>query len=106
MTVDDDDTIIPMKEVTANPTGIVTSCDHRASFGLVANLAKSLRSSDKSCNAYKMLYLRIVYNQCSKIANTAHDATDNAPCKLGPGCCSWLVDDWTNSMRFGNRTSE
>lgn len=41
MTVEEDDTMIPMKDVMAKPTGIVISWDHRASFGLRAKRAKS-----------------------------------------------------------------
>lgn len=41
MTVDDDETMIPMNDVTANPTGMVMSWDQRASFGLRAKRAKS-----------------------------------------------------------------
>jgi hypothetical protein len=41
ITVDDEETMMPMNEVTANPTGIVMSWDQRASFGLRAKRAKS-----------------------------------------------------------------
>ena len=41
MTVEEDETIMPMKEVIAKPRGIVKSCDHRASLGFLANRAKS-----------------------------------------------------------------
>jgi hypothetical protein len=41
ITVEDDDTMIPMKEVMAKPMGIVKSCDQRASLGLRAKRAKS-----------------------------------------------------------------
>ena len=41
MTEDDDETIIPMNDVMANPSGIVNNCDHRASLGFRANLEKS-----------------------------------------------------------------
>lgn len=41
MTEADDETIIPMNEVTAKPKGMVSSCDHRASLGFRANLEKS-----------------------------------------------------------------
>ena len=41
MTLEDDETIIPMKDVTAKPTGIVMNWDQRASLGFLANLAKS-----------------------------------------------------------------
>ena len=33
--------MIPMKDVTAKPTGIVMNCDHRASRGFLAKRAKS-----------------------------------------------------------------
>ena len=41
MTVDEDDTMIPMNYVIANPIGIVRSCDHSASRGFFANREKS-----------------------------------------------------------------
>lgn len=41
ITVDEDDTIMPMKEVMANPTGMVINWDQRASLGLRAKRAKS-----------------------------------------------------------------
>lgn len=41
MTSDPDETMIPIKDVTAKPTGIVKSCDQRASLGLAANRVKS-----------------------------------------------------------------
>lgn len=41
MTVEDEDTMIPMKEVTANPTGMAISWDQNASRGLRAKRAKS-----------------------------------------------------------------
>ncbi len=41
MTVDEEDTMIPMNEVNANPAGIVMICDQIASLGLRANRAKS-----------------------------------------------------------------
>lgn len=37
MTVDDDDTMMPMKEVVAKLTGIEMNCDHSASLGFRAN---------------------------------------------------------------------
>lgn len=41
ITVDDDDTMIPMKEVMAKPTGMVMSWDQSASLGLRAKRLKS-----------------------------------------------------------------
>jgi len=41
ITVELEETIMPMKEVTAKPIGIVKSCDQRASLGLRAKRAKS-----------------------------------------------------------------
>lgn len=41
MTADEDDTMMPMKDVMAKPIGMVNSCDHSASFGLPAKRAKS-----------------------------------------------------------------
>lgn len=41
ITDDEDDTIIPMNEVTPNPMGMVKSCDHNASFGVRAKREKS-----------------------------------------------------------------
>lgn len=41
MTVDEEETMIPMNEVTAKPTGIVMSCDQKASLGFLANREKS-----------------------------------------------------------------
>lgn len=41
MMTEEEETIMPMKEVIAKPMGMVKSWDHRASFGLMANLAKS-----------------------------------------------------------------
>ena len=41
MTVEEDETIMPMNEVTAKPTGIVMNCDHSASRGFLAKRAKS-----------------------------------------------------------------
>jgi hypothetical protein len=40
MTVEDDETIMPMKLVRAKPQGIVNNCDHRALFGVRANPKK------------------------------------------------------------------
>lgn len=41
MTLDDDDTKMPIKDVKANPSGIANNWDQTASFGLRANLVKS-----------------------------------------------------------------
>jgi len=41
ITVLDEETMIPMKEVTAKPRGIVSNCDQRASLGFRAKRAKS-----------------------------------------------------------------
>lgn len=41
MTADDEDTIMPMKDVTAKPRGMVKNCDHSASLGFLAKRAKS-----------------------------------------------------------------
>lgn len=41
ITLEEDVTMIPMKDVTAKPTGMVTSCDHTVSLGLRENLVKS-----------------------------------------------------------------
>lgn len=38
---EEDETMMPMNDVTANPTGMVMNCDHSASLGFLANLAKS-----------------------------------------------------------------
>ena len=46
MTVEEDETMIPMKEVIAKPKGMVNNCDHSASLGFFANLAKSGSSLD------------------------------------------------------------
>ncbi len=41
MTAEEDETIIPMKDVIAKPTGMVMNCDHSASLGFLAKRAKS-----------------------------------------------------------------
>lgn len=41
ITVEEDETMIPIKEVKANPQGIVMSCDQSASDGFMANREKS-----------------------------------------------------------------
>lgn len=41
ITVEEEDTMMPMKDVTANPIGMVKSWDHRASEGFLANREKS-----------------------------------------------------------------
>lgn len=41
MTLDDEETIMPIKEVRANPIGIVKSWDHSALLGLFAKREKS-----------------------------------------------------------------
>lgn len=41
MTVDEELAMMPIKLVNANPIGMVNSCDHKASLGLLANRAKS-----------------------------------------------------------------
>ena len=41
MTVEDEETIMPTKDVMAKPTGIVMSCDQKASLGFRAKRAKS-----------------------------------------------------------------
>ena len=41
MTVEDDDTMIPIKDVIANPIGMVNNWDQRASLGFLANREKS-----------------------------------------------------------------
>lgn len=41
MITDEEETMMPMKDVTAKPAGIVMSCDQRASLGLIANRVKS-----------------------------------------------------------------
>lgn len=41
ITDEEDDTIIPINEVIPNPIGIVSNCDHSASFGVRANRVKS-----------------------------------------------------------------
>ena len=39
--VEEDDTIMPMKDVTAKPRGMVINWDHSASLGFLAKRAKS-----------------------------------------------------------------
>lgn len=41
MTAEEDETMMPMKDVTAKPTGMVIHCDHNASLGFLAKRAKS-----------------------------------------------------------------
>jgi hypothetical protein len=41
ITLEEEETMMPIKEVTAKPTGIVTSCGHSASLGSRAYLVKS-----------------------------------------------------------------
>ena len=41
MTADEEDTMMPMNDVTAKPMGIVNNCDQKASFGFRAKRAKS-----------------------------------------------------------------
>lgn len=41
MMLEELETMTPMNEVKANPIGIVNNCDHNASRGFFANLAKS-----------------------------------------------------------------
>jgi hypothetical protein len=41
MTLEEEDTMMPMKEVTANETGMVIICDHRASRGVREKREKS-----------------------------------------------------------------
>lgn len=41
MTVDEDETMIPMNEVMAKPQGIVINCGRKASEGFLAKRAKS-----------------------------------------------------------------
>lgn len=55
MTVDEDETMIPIKEVTAKPIGMVKSWDQNASFGFFANLAKSgsLTIGERSVRQHK-----------------------------------------------------
>ena len=48
MTVELEDTIIPMNEVTAKPMGMVKNCDQRASFGFLAKRLKSVSSLEMS----------------------------------------------------------
>lgn len=50
ITTDDEDTIIPMKQVTPKPMGIVRSWDHLTSLGF---LAKRLKSSEFTISAAK-----------------------------------------------------
>lgn len=41
MTAEEEETMIPMKEITANPTGMVINWDQKASRGFLANREKS-----------------------------------------------------------------
>ncbi len=41
MMVEEDETMMPINEVIPKPTGMVMSCDHKASVGVRANRAKS-----------------------------------------------------------------
>jgi hypothetical protein len=41
MTLEEEETIMPTKEVNAKPQGMVKSCDHSASLGLIAKREKS-----------------------------------------------------------------
>ena len=41
MTVDEEETMIPINDVKANPIGIVRSCDQKADFGVLAKREKS-----------------------------------------------------------------
>ena len=41
ITVEEEETIMPMKEVMAKPMGMVSNCDQRASLGLRAKREKS-----------------------------------------------------------------
>lgn len=41
MTVEDEDTMMPMNEVTAKPIGMVKNCDQSASLGFLAKREKS-----------------------------------------------------------------
>lgn len=69
MTFEDEDTIIPMKEVIANPMGIVRSWDHRASFGLRAKRAKS-GSFYVTSDWYQHERADVTYhNECRKVGN-------------------------------------
>ena len=41
MTVELEETMIPINDVTAKPIGMVKNCDHSASFGFLAKRVKS-----------------------------------------------------------------
>lgn len=41
MTVEEEETMMPMKDVSANPIGIVKSCDQNADLGVLAKREKS-----------------------------------------------------------------
>lgn len=124
MTVEEEDTIMPMKLVMANPTGIVNNCDHNASLGF---LAKRLKSGSftmsvaklaiciegekvSKCHEWKGQNVKWPFPQAcgcalpldraihSSVTYRTHDTLDHCPCKWASGEGGALLNDWTNSM--------
>ena len=101
MTLDEDETIMPMNDVTAKPMGIVNSCDQSASRGLRANLAKS--------GSLTLIWLVLIqswaysssvtYNQCGKVCDGVHDTIDHRPAQLTSTQSPRLVHNRSDSVR-------
>ena len=98
MTVEEEETIIPIKDVIAKPTGMVMSCDQRASLGLRAKRAKSgsfLKVSDESGDwKVKDTY----HNECCKVGNSRHNPSNHSPGEPRAMGTARLVNNWTNPL--------
>lgn len=67
MTVEDEETTMPMKDVIAKPRGMVTSCGQRASLGWLAG---------ETCK------VGVVDDHRGEARDAGHDGADKAPCKV------------------------
>jgi len=79
MTVDDDETMIPMNEVRPKPQGMVRSWDQNASLGLRAKRAKSGSFWAKSASLNMLGKGNTYHNKGCEIRNGRHDTSDHTP---------------------------
>lgn len=69
MMAEEEETMMPMNEVIAKPRGMVKNCDHKASFGFFANLAKSVLQLEWNASRWPKSPTRVVDDEGRKIRN-------------------------------------
>ena len=109
MTAEDEETMMPMNEVTAKPTGMVMSWDSMALSGRLANLLKSGLFMIKAVDAWSVMYSSELRTYCwltSKVGDSAHDTLDDSPCELTALELSRLTNDGTETVCSDNGPDE